>query len=221
MKKLLSIMSLVVLSGCTAKVNDGSGAPPAEQDTVFTSRTLLGGGSVEIASSGGWRRHTLVGCVTETDGVALEMRPVVVYLKTEDGGVDKEYQVVFSCRAQPGYTSGEAGDMAHPGSGVLPVVTGTGFISIVADLTEIPFLIEESQSHHRQILDDGTLALTAVYSIPDWMMTAICTAESLTAVSSDPEFRIRFGDDSRRLLQQFHNIFVVHDGEPPVMPVSP
>lgn len=221
MKKLLLIMSLVVLTRCSAKVNNGSGVPPAEQDTVFTSRSLLGGGSVEIASSGGWRRHTLVGCVTETDGVALEMRPVAVYLQTGDGGVDKEFQMIFSCRVQPGYTRGEAGERVPDGSGVLPVVTGTRFMSIVADRTEIPFLVEESESHDRLILDDGTLACTAVYSIPDWMMRTICTAETLTAVSSDPEFRIQFGDDSRRLLQQFHDIFVVHDGEPPVMPVSP
>lgn len=221
MKNTLIIISIVVLGGCSAKVNDGSGVPPGEQDTVFTSRSLLGGGSVEIASSGGWQRHTLIGCVTETDGVALEMRPVVVYLQSADGGVDKEFQVAFSCRVQPGYTRGEAGERVPDGSGALPVVTGTRFISIVADRTEIPFLVEESESHERNVLDDGTLACAAVYSIPDWMMRTICSAGTLTAVSSDPEFRIQFGDHSRRLLQQFHDIFVVHDGEPPVMPVTP
>ncbi len=146
MKYVLAIITIVVLSRCSAKVNDGSGVPPGVQDTLFTSRSLLGGGSVEIASSGGWQRHTLTGCVTETDGVALEMRPVVVYQRTGDGGMDKEFQIVFSSRVQPGYTRSEAGERAPDGSGVLPVVTGTRFISIVADRTEIPFLVEESQS---------------------------------------------------------------------------
>jgi hypothetical protein len=201
--------------------------PPAEPDTIFSRRTLIGGGVVETAVCGDWTRHILTGCMVETDGVALEVRPVVIIRTSSDGAAVKEFKLIFNCRMQSflvGSTgtggSFSAGRSTSAGVGsTLPVVTGTELISIVADNTTFPFLAEESESYKGEWLPDGTLMYNAVYSIADWKMRAICTAENIIAVSTGPDFRIVFGEDSKRLLRQFYDIFVIHDGEAPVLPV--
>lgn len=200
--------------------------PPAVPDTLSSRRSLSGGGVVLTETCGGWTRHTLLGSSTETDGAFLEIRPVVIFTKTDDGEETSQFQLVFNCVLQsylldsgPG-GSFSSGRETSAGSGsVLPVVTGTELISVVADRTTFPFLAEEAHSYKGDWQQDGTLSYNAVYFIPDWKMRAVCTADQLIAVSEDPEYRLLFGDNSRRLLQQFYDIFVLHGGEGPVLPV--
>lgn len=103
---------------------------------------------------------------------------------------------------------------------LLPVVTGTEVVTIVANRTSFPFLAERAESYDGNWLPDGTLMYDAVFSLPQWMLRDICTAEQLVVSSESPDFRMLFGDTERRLLQQFFDIFVIYDGEPPVLPVG-
>jgi len=201
--------------------------PPAGPDTVYSTRQLFGG-VVETATCGNWTRHTLKGCTARNEEVDLEMSPIVIVLTSSDGSTVKEFKVAFNCGLQAfpagwtraGESSFSPGSSTSPGAGsTLPVVTGTELVSIVADRITFPFLYEESESFQGRWLSDGTLTYSAVFSVPDWEMRTLCVAQNITACSTEPEFRVVFGEDSRRLLQQFYDIFVVHSGEAPVLPV--
>lgn len=194
---------------------------PDEPDTVFSRRPLLGPGAVEIIEFGNWKRHTLTGCVSETDGAFLEIKPVVVYTTSSNGSVSKTFEIEFHCRLQPFMVHSEqleAGAVSSA-SGVLPVVTGDELLRLVTGPTTLPFLEGESDSYEWSRLQDGTFQYVGVYSVADWKMRLICTAERMVAVSDDPEFNLIFGDDSRRLFQQFYDIFVIHHGDAPILPV--
>jgi hypothetical protein len=199
--------------------------PPVHPDTVFSRYPLIGG-SVEVEEAGTWKRHTLRGCISETDGVLLEIIPVAVYRTAHDGSISKEFSVVFSSRLQAHvFETQSSGGVSfglsqEEGTGVLPVVTGTEFLRLVADRTTYPFLLEESTSYEGRRLPDGNMAYSAVFDLPDWKLRSICSAGSITAAGSNPEFRLMFSDDARRLLQQFYDIFVVHNGQAPVLPVG-
>lgn len=196
--------------------------PPVEPDTVFSRRALAGGGSVEIMQCGNWTQHTLAGCVSETDGAFLEIKPVVVYTTSDNGRITKTFQLVFHCRLQPFMVSGEELDPGpySTSTGVLPVVSGRELLRLVTNNTTLPFLEGESDSYSWNQNQDGTFQYTGVYSVSDWKMRIICSAERMIAESDDPEFSLVFGDDSRRLFQQFYDIFVVHNGDAPILPVN-
>ena len=201
--------------------------PPVVPDTVYSKYRLVEGGFVEIMESGNWSRNTLVGCKTETDGVAFEMRPVAVYVTSSDGEITKDLQIEFSCVIQPFLIESDSeiirlrdGVLPSTSEGtVMPVVTGTEVVTIVAERTTFPFLAEQAVSYSGDWLPDGTIAYEAVFSLPQWMLRDICTAGELVVSSKKPEFRMLFGQRERRLLQQFFDIFVVHAGNAPVLPV--
>ena len=195
---------------------------PTLPDTVFSRRPLVGRGVVEIMEYGNWIRHTLTGCVSETDGAFLEIKPVVIYSTSLIGNISKTFEIEFHCRLQPFMVHGE---QLEPGtvsssSGALPVVTGNELLRLVTGSTTLPFLEGENDSYEWQRLQDGTFQYVGVYSVADWKMRLICTAERMVAISDDPEFSLIFGDDSRRLFQQFYDIFVIHDGDAPILPVN-
>ncbi len=216
----------------TVFVEPGSGSitvPPAVQpDTVFSRYPLLGGGNVEIEECENWSRSTLVGCKTETDGIAFEMRPVIISHIGEGGNIEKEFYVEFICKMQPGVFDSENErtvlsdgiTSSTPAGLVMPVITGTEVVTIVANVTSFPFLAEQSESYQGDLLADGTLLYEAVFSLPMWMLRDICSAQQLVVSSESPGFRMMFSDGNRRLLQQFFDIFVIHNGEAPVLPVG-
>ncbi len=202
--------------------------PPFVPDTVFWEYDLIGEGHVEIEQCGNWSRYTLIGCVAETDGVAFEARPVMISVVSSDGAVAREYQIEFACRIQS-YLVDSDGESSAVGSSTslssadrtaLPAVTGTELVTIVANRTSFPFLVEQAVSYDGNWLADGTLVYDAVFSSSEWMIRDICTAGQLVVSSESPDYRMLFGDSERRLLQQFFDIFVIHDGEPPVLPVG-
>lgn len=102
MTKIAVLAGLLIFSACTINMYDnsthsgGGGSQPPDteyvessspafpvppsafQDTIYSRYLLLGGGHVEIEQCGNWSRSTLVGSKTETDGVAFEIRPVMV-----------------------------------------------------------------------------------------------------------------------------------------------
>lgn len=252
MKGIAVVTGLLVLGACTINVYDysthpGSGGgsqppdtvyiepesgsapvpPPAVPDTVFSKYPLLGGGYVEIEQCGDWSKYTLFGCNTETDGVAFEIRPVMISTTSPEGAVSKEFQIEFTCRMQSYMVDSDAesliidgGTSSSYGRTALPVVTGTELITIVANRTSFPFLVEQAESYDGNWLPDGTLMYDAVFGTSEWMIRDICSAEQLVVSSESPDFRMIFGDTKRRLLQQFFDIFVIHDGEAPVLPVG-
>ena len=202
--------------------------PPVLPDTVFSRYPLLHGGYVFIEECGSWSRYTLFGCKTETDGVAFELRPVMISTTSSDGSVNKEFKLEFNCRMQSYLVDSDTessllSDGSAPSAAgriAMPVVTGTELVTFVANRTSFPFLAEQSVSYNGDWLPDGTLMYDAVFTLPQWMLRDICTAEQLVVSSESPDFRMFFGDSERRLLQQFFDIFVIHDGEAPVLPVG-
>ena len=203
-------------------------SPSTEPDTVTTRRALAGGGSVLIEECDNWVRYTLFGCKTETDGVAFEIRPVMTGITGSDGSVTRDFQLEFNCRMQSyildsedeGSTIGRSSGSSSVGRSVLPVVTGTNLVTLVANRTSFPFIAEQARSYDGEWLPDGTLSYNAAFASSEWMIRDICTAEQLVVVSESPEYRMIFGDDERRLLQQFFDIFVLHGGEAPALPVG-
>jgi len=194
--------------------------PPADPDTVVSIYPLAGG-EVRIEKFGSWSRFTLFGCITETDGVSLEIRPVMVSVVSPDGAVLEDYQLQFTCRLKSALADTERDDSAAsapPSSSssmiLLPVVTGTELVTLIADRTSFPFLEEEALKLDTKRLFDGTLIYSAVYAMSDWKLRDICMASQLAASSQDPEFRVVFSDLSRGLLQQYYDIFVINDGSP-------
>ncbi|MEA3265510.1 MAG: hypothetical protein U9P42_01015 [Candidatus Fermentibacteria bacterium] len=202
--------------------------PPVVPDTVISKYPLLGGGHVLIEECGDWSSYTLFGCRTETDGVAFDLRPVMVSTIASDGSAAKEFYLEFTCRIQAHMIDSDTensllDDGSAPstsGRMAIPVVTGTELVTLVAHRTSFPFLAEEAMEYEGDWLADGTLLYEAVFNSSEWMVRDICTAEQLVVSSEAPDFRMIFGDTERRLLQQFFDIFVVHDGEPPVLPVG-
>jgi hypothetical protein len=201
--------------------------PPVLPDTVVSIYPLPDGGQVRIERFGNWSRYTLLGCVAETEGISFEMRPVTESTVSPDGAVLKEYQLQFTCRVQSYLLdSGEISSMTGnaPASSasviVMPVVTGTELVTIVAGRTSFPFLEEESVSYVSKRLADGTLVYDAVFTMSNWKLRDISTAGQLVASSEDPEFRAVFTDASRKLLQQYYELFVILDGTPPVIPAG-
>lgn len=256
MKNAAVVAVFLVLVACTVNMYDystssGSGKPP-RPDTVYietgsatlpgtypvpvppvTPDTLLSryplmGGYVAVEECGSWSRFTLFGCKTETDGVALELRPVMVSFTSSDGSAQKEFQLEFTCRMQPHIIDSEIESSVLNGGTVsssagmiaMPVVTGTELVTLVANRTSFPFLAEQALAYDGNWLPDGTLMYDAVFNSSEWMVRDICSAEQLVASSESPDYRILFGDTERRLLQQFFDIFVVHGGEAPVLPVE-
>ena len=253
MYKIAFVTCLLFMGACTVNVYDyssdsnypgGTGSPPPDTvyvehggsavipppffpDTVYSKYRLVEGGHVEIEESGNWSRYTLMGCKTETDGVAFEMRPVVVYATSADGEIAKDFQVGFSCVLQSFLVESDLestilndGIAPSEGEGILmPVVTGTEVVTIVAERTSFPFLAEQAVSYEGDLFPDGTIMYEALFTLPQWMLRDICTAGELVTSSKTPEFRMLFGERERRLLQQFFDIFVVHDGDAPVLPV--
>lgn len=244
--KTALIIYLLSLAACTVNVYDysthsGSGSSailPADTtysegeteialDTILTEYNLLGDGYVAIEKCGSWSRYVLFGCKTETDGASFVMRPVME-VDTVLGLETKVFTLQFSCKLQSHLVEqDEASSLlsgrstASTGSSVLPVVTGTEVVTIVSDRTSYPFLAEESESYKGNWLPDGTLAYDAVFTVADWMFRDICTTERRLVVSSEvPEFLMIFGDNERRLLHQFFDIFVVNNGEAPILPVG-
>ncbi|RKZ01594.1 hypothetical protein DRQ21_10410 [Candidatus Fermentibacteria bacterium] len=203
-------------------------APSTEPDTVTTRRALVGGGSVLIEECDNWTRYTLFGCKTETDGVAFEIRPVMTSITGSDGSVTEDFQLEFDCRMQSYILDSDEGESAlvggsrssSAGRSVMPVVTGTNLVTIVANRTSFPFIAEQARSYDGDWLPDGTLSYSAAFASSEWMVRDICTAEQLVVMSESPEYRMIFGDDERRLLQQFFDIFVLHGGEAPALPVG-
>jgi len=243
MVKVILLSVAVLACSCTVNVYDYSShshagaepdtvyaepAPPAfpsTPDTVITRRALSGtGGVVVIESAGGWTRYTLKDCLIETDGVAFETGPMFDLSVSEDGVQSTLFQIAFMMTIQD-YMFGSdqqsvfAGQSTPEGT-VLPVVTGTRLLSLVADRTSFPFLVEEASLFESDWLPGGTVSCRAVFPVADWEMRIICSAEQLAIVSDDPEYRIVFGDNERRQLQQFYDIFVVHHGDPPALPVQ-
>jgi len=201
---------------------------PAEPDTVTTRRELVGDGFVLIEECDNWTRYTLFGCKTETDGVAFETRPVMTSITGSDGSVTEDFQLEFYCIMQSYIVNSEDeapavnrdSDDSSMGRIAMPVVTGTELAAIVADRTTFPFIAEQAQSYDGNWLPDGTIAYSAAFSSSRWMLRDICTAEQLVVVSESPDFRMIFSDNERRLLQQFFDIFVLHGGEAPALPVG-
>lgn len=243
MIKLFLFASVVLVASCTVNVYDysthsGSSsqepdtvyvepsppAPPAEPDTTISRRALAGsGGVVIIENCGSWTRYTLKGCFIETDGVALEMSPVLIRTEADDGVESSTFQMVFILRLQDYMFGSDSGDIFSGSSGsgsVLPVVTGTRLLALVVDRTTFPFLVEEANAFESDWSPGGTISCTAVFPIAEWEMRIICMADQIVAVSDDPEYRLLYGDTERRLLQQFYDIFVIHNGEAPVLPVQ-
>ncbi len=201
---------------------------PTEPDTVTTRRALEGGGFVLIEECDNWIRYTLFGCKTETDGVAFEMRPVMTSITGSDGSVTEDFQLEFNCRMQSYILDSDDADLTPvEGSSsfparrrVMPVVTGTNLVTIVANRTSFPFIAEQARSYDGDWLPDGTLTYSAVFSSSRWMLRDICTAEQLAVVSDSPDYRMIFGDNERKLLQQYFDIFVLHGGAALVLPVG-
>ncbi len=245
--KTVAMISLLALMACTVNVYDysshsGSGGgggtlppdtvyiedePEIDPDTLLSEYDLLGDGYVAIEKCGSWSRYVLFGCKTETDGAAFVMRPVME-VDTVRGLETRVFSLQFSCKLQSHLVEdSEESALLSGRSGVetvrtvLPVVTGTELVTIVSDRTSYPFLAEESDSYDGNWLPDGTLAYDAVFTVADWMFRDICTTERQLVVSSEtPEFRMIFGDNERRLLHQFFDIFVVNNGEPALLPVG-
>jgi len=243
--KIITLITFLSLMACTVNVYDysshsGSGGGTLPSDTVFvedepeisldtllSEYDLLGDGYVAIEKSGSWSRYVLFGCKTETDGVSFVMRPVME-VDTVRGLETRVFSLRFTCKLsshiveqgeESALLSGRSSAVA--GRTALPVVTGTEVVTIVSDRTSYPFLAEESESYDGNWLPDGTLAYDAVFTVADWMFKDICTTERQLVVSSaTPEFRMIFGDNERRLLHQFFDIFVVNNGEPPILPVG-
>ncbi|MCK5130990.1 MAG: hypothetical protein KAR40_02430 [Candidatus Sabulitectum sp.] len=252
MTKIAVLAGLLIFSACTINMYDysthsgGGGVQPPDtvyvessspafpvppsafQDTVYSRYLLLGGGHVEIERCGNWSRSTLVGCKTETDGVAFEVRPVIISVGSSRRSAAKEFQLEFTCRMQSYMIDSDVESLvmhsgvssSTDGGTLLPVVTGTEVVTIVANRTSFPFLAEQAESYEGNWLPDGTLLYEAAFSLPQWMLREICTAEQLVVSSESPDFRMLFGDTERRLLQQFFDIFVIHGGEAPVLPVG-
>ncbi len=257
MYKITFVTSLLLMGSCTVNTYDysshtsypgGTGSPPPDTiyiepggqpggsavipppvfpDTVFSRYPLVEGGFVEIEESMNWSRYTLIGCKTETDGVAFEMRPIVVSVTSSEGEITKDFQIEFSCVMQS-LLVGSATESIILNDGVapsgndgtlLPVVTGTEVVAIVAERTSFPFLAEQAVNYSGNLKPDGTIMYEALFTLPQWMLRDICTAEELVTSSKTPEFRMIFGERERRLLQQFFDIFVIHDGDAPVLPV--
>lgn len=226
MRSAFTLFLAAIMASCTVNVHNGGSNPPGggggvqAPDTTVTRHPLTGGGTVITEECGNWTRHTLTGCRTETDGTLLEIRPAVTRTSTGSDEAVATFQVTFACRAQGG-SGGSIGTETGPGPGsALPVVTGTELIRILADRTTFGFLIEDAEDFQSDWLADGTISYTAVFQVEDWMMRALCTAENVIAVSGEPEFRLIFGNDARRLMQQFYDIFVIHGGSAPVLPVQ-
>lgn len=246
--KIVALIGLLSLMACTVNVYDysshsgssgGASLPPdtvyiedeqeveVELDTLLSRYNLLGNGYVTIENCGSWSRYILFGCKTETDGVYFVMRPVME-VDTVSGLETRAFSIQFFCKLQShlveqseesSLLSGRSRESA--GSSILPVITGTEVVTIISDRTSYPFLAEESESYTSNLLEDGTLAYDAVFTVADWMFRDICASERQLLVSSEtPEFQLIFGDSERRLLQQFFDIFVVHGGEPPILPVG-
>ncbi len=245
--KTVVMISLLSLLACTVNVYDysshsGSGGgggmlppdtvyieddPEISPDTLLSEYDLLGDGYVTIEKCGSWSRYVLFGCKTETDGASFVMRPVME-VDTVRGLETRVFSLQFSCKLlshlvddseESSLLSGRSS--AVTGRTVLPVVTGTEVVTIVSDRTSYPFLAEESESYDGNWLPDGTLAYDAVFTIADWMFRDICTVERQLAVSSkNPEFSMIFGDNERRLLHQFFDIFVINNGEASILPVG-
>ncbi len=215
----------------TVYIEPGGGSavipPPVVPDTVFSRYPLVEGGFVGIEECGNWSRYTLFGCKTETDGTAFEMRPVAVYVTSASGEIAKDFQIGFSCVLQSFLVESAIesiilNDGIAPSRSertLMPVVTGTEVVSIVAGRTSFPFLAEQAVSYEGDLLPNGTIMYEALFSLPQWMLRDICTAGELFVSSKAPDFRMLFGERERRLLQQFFDIFVVHDGDAPVLPV--
>ena len=232
MKKLIPAVSLMAAVSCAVNVYDHStistepdpSYSSSEPDTTVIRRALAGtGGVVIVENCGTWSRCTLRGCLTETDGAALEMSPVLVRTVTDQGLESSLFQMVFMLRVQDYMFDPEQQDIfpeSRPSETALPVVTGTGFLTLMVDRTSFPFLVEEAEFFETGMPAGGTISCNAVFPVADWQMRIICTGGEITAFSEDPEYRLIFGDNERRLLQQFYDIFVVHDGEPPVLPVE-
>lgn len=226
MRTAAAALSLFMLASCTVNVYNGGSTPPGGgggvqvPDTTTSRHPLIGGGAVVTEECGNWTRHTLIGCRTETDGTLLEIRPSVTRTLAAVGDTLTSFQVAFACRIHGG-SAESIGTETGPGPGsALPVVTGTELIRILADRTTFGFLVEDAKDFQSDWLADGTISYTAVFQVEDWMMRALCTAGNVIAVSGSPEFRLIFGDDARRLMQQFYDIFVVHGGSAPVLPVQ-
>lgn len=243
MTKLLIIASIAVLASCTVNVYDysthtGGGEKPPDTvfvepgippqippapDTVTSRRPLLGGGSVLTEKCGGWTRHTLFGCSSETDGASVELRPVVVRTVSSDGAEISEYSMIFLISFQDymlDTAPGESFDGSSGSASVLPVVTGNELVSVIAGETTYPFLVEEAEDFDSDWLPGGTISCVGVFKVPDWKMRSICLAQQLIVSAEEPGYRLMFSDETRRLLQQFHDIFVIHGGEAPVLPVQ-
>ena len=251
MKRIALTVGLLLLGACTVNHYDysthpdGGGSQPPDTvyieiepetapvppdlapDTVISRHPLLGG-YVEVEECGNWSKHTLFGCLTETDGVAFEVRPVMISVTSSEGEIAKEYQLEFTCRIQSYMVDSEAESSIINGGAVsatagriaMPVVTGTELATLVANRTSFPFLAEQALSYDSDWLPDGTLKYDAVFNSSQWMVRDVCTAEQLVVSSESPEYRMLFGDPQRRLLQQFYDIFVIHDGVAPALPVG-
>ncbi len=226
MRSVFALFLTAVMASCTVNVYNGGSTPPGGgggvqvPDTIVTRQPLVGGGTVITEEFGEWTRHTLLGCRTETDGTLLEIRPAVNRTSARGGDTLTTFQITFACRAHGGSVESIGTETGPwPGS-ALPVVTGTELVRILADRTTFGFLIEDAEDFQSDWLADGTISYTAVFQVEDWMMRALCTAGNVVAVSGSPEFRLIFGDDARRLMQQFYDIFVVHGGSAPVLPVQ-
>lgn len=236
MKKLLSVSLILLVTSCTVNVYDysthsGGGtlepdppSSPSEPDTTVTRRALPGtGGVVIMENCGTWTRYTLKGCFIETDGVAMETSPVLVRTESGDGAESSLFQIAFTLRIQHHMIDSEQGDVfpeSQPSETVLPVVTGTRLLSLMVDRTSLPFLIEEAEIFETERLPGGTISCNAVFTVEEWEMRIICTGDQITAVSEYPEYRLLFGENERRMLQQFYDVFVIHNGDAPVLPVQ-
>lgn len=196
---------------------------PSQPDTIVTRRALAGGRGVAIVENcHNWTRTTLKGCLIETDGVFLEASPVVTTTISDDGVESSLFQMLFILRIQDYIPdSGSGGIFAEPSASetALPVVTGTRFLNLLAGSTSFSFLVEEADVFKSGWIPGGTFSCTAVFPVEGWMMRSICMGDEIAAVSEDPVYRLLFGDNERILLQQFYDIFIVHDGEAAVLQV--
>jgi len=176
-----------------------------------------------MENCGTWTRYTLRGCLIETDGVSLEMSPVLVRATDVDGVESSLFQMAFTLGIQDHSFDSEQQDIfpeSQPSETALPVVTGTRLLSLIVDSTSFPFLLEEAEVFETDLLPGGTISCKAVFPVAEWEMKIICKGDQITAFSEYPDYRLLFGGNQRRLLQQFYDIFVIHNGEAPVLPVQ-
>ncbi len=188
MTRIITTGILFTLAACGTP---GQGVSRQGQSTTRREIDLSGGATIVVIAdtASALKSITLDGILIETDGVSLEFQPTVVWNAEGDASATVRFRGTVH---EPVWVERPATDGT-----VLPVVSGSLFISIIGDATTVPFLKEQALSLAEGAPRENPYRFEASFSLEPPVLEHILASEQLFIEGGNPRWRVLFGDSER------------------------